>query len=135
MTSGSPRLGFGLDVEGDEVTFDKHDISQDPALSHQVKGDKCVLWEQWCALVQRGNPETLIMTRLKPGLTVRRAPGPGPITKHDWTPLGQKHLAGKNIIFHTDSARAYKMKLPDVLHHSVVRKKKRVKTDGKRVWT
>ena len=56
------------------------------------------------------------MTRLKPGLTVRRAPGPGPISKHDWTPLGKKHLAGKNIIFHTDSARAYKLKLRDVLH-------------------
>ena len=124
-----------IDVEGDEVTFDKHDISQDPVLGHEVKGDKCVLWEQWCGLVQRGKPETLIMTRLKPGLTVRRAPGPGPISKHDWTPLGKKHLAGKNIIFHTDSARAYKLKLRDVLHDSVVHKKKRVKKSGKWVWT
>ena len=54
----------------------------------------------------KGKPETLILTRLNPGLTVRRAPGPGPISKHDWTPLGKKHLAGKNIIFHTDSAGA-----------------------------
>ncbi|CAK9047563.1 Uncharacterized protein SCF082_LOCUS26631 [Durusdinium trenchii] len=122
-----------IDVEGDEVTFDRHDISQDPVLGHEVKGDKCVLWEQWCGLVRRGKPETLIMTRLKPGLTVHRAPGPGPISKHDWTPLGKKHLAGKNIIFHTDSARAYKLKLRDVLHDSVVHKKKRVKKSLKRL--
>jgi len=83
----------------------------------------------------KGKPETLILTRLNPGLTVRRAPGPGPISKHDWTPLGKKHLAGKNIIFHTDSARAYKLRLPDVLHGSVVHKKKRVKKSGKWVWT
>ena len=44
-----------IDVEGDEVTFDKHDISQGPSLKHQVTGDKCLLWEQWCGLVQREN--------------------------------------------------------------------------------
>jgi len=41
---------------------------------------------------------------------VARAPGPGAISKHDWTRLGKKHLANRKVIFHTDSARAYKLK-------------------------
>ena len=83
------------DVEVDEVTFDKRDVSQDPNFNQQVEGDKCLLWEQWCGLVQRGKPDTLILTRLKPALTVHRSPGPGPITKRDWTPLN-KALGWKN---------------------------------------
>lgn len=42
--------------------------------------------------------------------------GPGPTTKKDWKPLAQKHLANRKIIFHTDSAKAYKLKLPGVIH-------------------
>ena len=104
------------DVEGDEATFDKRDLTNDAELSHQIKGDHCLLWEQWCGLVQRGRPETLVLARLQPPLTIPRAPGPGPITKKDWKPLAQKHLANRKIIFHTDSAKAYKLKLPGVIH-------------------
>ena len=45
-----------------------------------------------------------------------------------------KYLANKQIIFHTDSARAYKLKLPGVLHDSVVHKKTRVKVNVKWTW-
>ena len=82
-------------MEGDEVTFHKRNVSQDPNFNQQVEGDKCLLWEQWCGLVQRGKPDTLILTRLKPALTVHRSPGPGPIAKRDWTPLN-KALGWKN---------------------------------------
>ena len=41
------------DVQGDEVTFDKRDVSQDPNFNQQVEGDKCLLW--WCGLVQRAS--------------------------------------------------------------------------------
>ncbi len=85
--------------------------------------------------MQRGKPSTLVLSRLDPSLTVSRAPGPGPITKHDWAPLGQKWLANRKVIFHTDSAKAYKLKLPNVIHDSVVHQKKRVKKHGKWQWT
>ena len=123
------------DVEGDEATFDKKDISADPILEKKIKDDRCLLWEQWSGLVQRGRPQTLVLSRLRPSLTVRQAPGPGPITKLDWAPLGKKWLENRQVIFHTDSAKAYKLKLQGVVHDSVVHQKKRIKKQGKWVWT
>eukprot|EP00439_Symbiodinium_sp_Y106_P044217 s6433_g5.t1 len=67
-------------------------------------------------------------------MTVPRAPGPGAIRKVDWKPLALKHIANRNAILHTDSARSYKMKLSGVVHDAVVHKKKRVKKNGKWVW-
>ena len=127
--------GKWSDVEGDEATFDKRDVLSDAAWEHEVKADRSMLWEQWCGLVQRGKPQTLVLARLSPTLTATRSPGPGPITKQDWGPLGKKWLANRSVIFHTDSAKAYKMKLPGVLHDSVVHQKKRVKKHGKWEWT
>ncbi|CAL1168609.1 unnamed protein product [Cladocopium goreaui] len=129
------RFGKWSDVEGDEATFDKRDVLSDAAWEHEVKADRSMLWEQWCGLVQRGKPQTLVLARLSPTLTATRSPGPGPITKQDWGPLGKKWLANRSVIFHTDSAKAYKMKLPGVLHDSVVHQKKRVKKNGKWEWT
>ena len=71
------------DVEGDEATFDKKDISVDPSWTEEIQDDCCLLWEQWSGLVQRGKPHTLVLSPLHSSLTVRRAPGPGPIAKHD----------------------------------------------------
>ena len=127
--------GKWSDVEGDEATFDKRDVLSDAAWEHEVKADRSMLWEQWCGLVKRGKPQTLVLARLSPTLTATRSPGPGPITKQDWGPLGKKWLANRSVIFHTDSAKAYKMKLPGVLHDSVVHQKKRVKKNGKWEWT
>ena len=90
--------------------------------------------QQWCGLVERGRPETLVLHRLKPNLTPKRAPGPGPIRKIEWRPLAKKHLEHRKIIFHTDSARSYKLKLEDVYHDHVVHQKKRVKVKGKWTW-
>ena len=106
-------------------------IYMDPT---KVKGKSCILWEQWCGLVERGRPETLVLHRLKPNLTPKRAPGPGPIRKIEWRPLAKKHLEHRKIIFHTDSARSYKLKLEDVYHDHVVHQKKRVKVKGKWTW-
>ena len=110
------------DVEGDEATFDKRDVCCDAGWEHEVKAYRSLLWEQWCGLVQRGKPQTLVLARLNSTLTATRSPG---ITKHDWAPLGEKWLANRSVIFHTDSAKAYKMKLPGVVHDSVVHQKKR----------
>ena len=75
--------------------------------------------------------------KLDPGAvetTEKRAPGPGPIRKVEWQPLGKKYLEGRNIIFHTDSARSYKTRLEGVKHDNVVHCKKRVKVNGKWKW-
>ena len=59
----------------DEATFDRRDISQDVNFKHLVMNNKTTtMWEQWAGVIQRGRPETLILSRLKPKLTVKRAP-------------------------------------------------------------
>lgn len=128
------RLGgrkIWVDVEGDEASFAKTDISN---IDDSVDSQKPVLWEQWCGLIERGRPESLILERLKPPTTEKRAPGPGPIRKVEWQPLGKKYLEGRNIIFHTDSARSYKTRIEGVKHDNVVHCKKRVKVNGKWKW-
>ena len=82
-------------------------------------------------LVERGRPSSLILFRLALRMTKKRAPGPGPIRKRDWRPIAQRHLAGKGVILHTDGARAYKMKLAQVIHCNVVHQKKKTNVNGK----
>ena len=81
----------------------------------------------------RGRPSSLVMTRLKPAMTVRRAPGPGAIRKFEWTPLAERHLRGRRVVLHTDSANAksYKIKMEGVYHDSVAHCKKLNKKGGK----
>ena len=71
------------------------------------------------------SPTTLVLTRLKPELSVKRAPGPGAIHKVDWTPLAGKRLAGRKVVLHTDSAKSCRTKVSGVLHHAVVHCKKK----------
>ena len=117
------------DVEADEATFGHADTDGDENPQAKVRH-----WEQWGAIVQRGLKKTLLMKRLRPEVTVRRAPGPGAIKKVDWTPLAEKHLANKRIILHTDSARSYRLHVDGLLHDAVVHKRKRHLVNGKYVW-
>lgn len=131
VESKEKEITFGncrtwTDVEVDEATFGR--------CSQPGKGKKCVLWEQWSGLLQRGKPKTLVLNKLKPMMTVKRAPGPGAIRKVDWKPLGMKHLQDRKIVLHSDSARSYKLKLSGVVHDAVVHCKKRVKVNGKYRW-
>ncbi|CAE7823999.1 ANK2 [Symbiodinium sp. CCMP2592] len=96
---GCPRAW--KELEADKATFDKK------TLSPQELGAKPVLWEQWGAIVRRGTPETLVLTKLNPAMTVPRAARPGAIRKVDWKPLALKHVPNRNVILHTDSARSY----------------------------
>ena len=79
-------------------------------------------WEQWGGLVERGRPDTLVLLRLFPKTTASRSPGPGPITKRDWKPVAKKFLEGRDVILHTDGAKAYTMKIKGVLHDNVEHK-------------
>ena len=108
------------DVEVDEVD-----------IGDTVAGNLNTKWEQWGGLVERGRPSSLVLFRLNPILTKKRSPGPGPIRKRDWQPIAKKHIAGRKVILHSDGARAYKLRLPDVRHCNVVHKKKRIVINGK----
>ena len=101
-----------VDVEADEATFDKRDISQDPALQHLVvKKNETIMWEQWGGVTQRGRPRTLVLRKLIPKLTVKRAPGPGAIRKTEWNTIANEFLLDRKVILHTDSAKSYKAKV------------------------
>ena len=81
--------------------------------------------------MQRGSPDTLVLAKLNPAITVPRAPGPGAMRKVDWKPLANKWLKDRSVILHSDSARSYRMKISGVVHDAVTHKKRRVKRDGK----
>eukprot|EP00959_Pyramimonas_sp_CCMP1952_P115429 2413053-Pyramimonas_sp.AAC.1 len=94
---------------------------------------KPVSREQRGGLVERGRPNTLILARLDPSRTRRRAPGPGPIRKRDWKPIVTRHLENREVVLPTHGARAYKLNFLSVLHDSVVHIKKKVTSRGKTV--
>ncbi|CAE7370490.1 unnamed protein product [Symbiodinium sp. CCMP2592] len=72
---GCPRAW--TEVEADEATVDKNTLTPEEDMHDDGKP---VLWEQWGASVQRGNPQsqTLVLPKLNPAMTVPKAPGPGP---------------------------------------------------------
>ena len=124
------KIGDGvswIDIEGDEATFNKPSTGD-------VDPEKAVKWEQWLGLVERGRPESLILHRLNPPETVKRAPGAGAVRKTEWLPLANKYLKDRAVIFHTDSARSYRVRVDGVVHDNVVRTKKRVQIKGKWIW-
>ena len=108
------------------TSTDLKDLAEDPK--------KPVVWEQWCGLVQRGRPDTLLLKRLLPMMSAKRAPGPGAIRKVEWKLLAHKHLQDRRVILHSDAAKSYRLRLPGVLHDHVRHCKKRVKVKSKWVW-
>ena len=117
-----------MDVEADEVDISKA-LQEDP-----VDSTKPVEWEQWAGVVMRGFPNTLVLKRLSPKMTKKRAPGPGAIRKTDWRPIAGKLISGRKVILHSDGARSYKLRLPGVLHDAAIHKKKKVMVKGKMTW-
>ena len=110
--------------------------SKQTRLTYPRKGDQPsgkAKWE-WGGMVERGQPQTLVLYRLTPKLTAKRAPGPGPIRLKDWKNVADKFLRHREVILHTDGAGAYKLKIPSVIHDHVVHKKKHVKINGKFTW-
>ena len=129
-----PKIKFGKGVEWADVEADEVDLGKMEDPDAGPRAARPMIWEQWGGIVQRGAPESLVLFRLRPGKTKRRAPGPGPIRKADWAPLSKKWLKGRNVIFHADGAKSYKLKQPGVVHDWVVHQKKRKLVNGKWVW-
>ena len=107
-----------MDVEADECTVTKY---------HSGDRENPVAWVAYVGLVKRGDPRSLKLIRMPIRKTKARAPGPGPITLNIWRPLAKKYLAGRSLILHTDSARAYQEPIPGVQHTSVVHQLKKIK--------
>eukprot|EP00971_Amphidinium_carterae_P197228 3914625-Amphidinium_carterae.1 len=60
--------------------------------------------------------------------TKERAPGPGPIRKKEWGEIAEKtlHPLTEPIVMHTDSAKAYNLKIQNVHHTPVIHQKKTI---------
>ena len=117
-----------MDAEADEVDIAK---GLDP---DKEDPKRPVVWEQWGGVVMRGFSKTLVLSRLNPSKTRKRAPGPGPTRKRDWTTFAKRRLAGRKIILHSDGAQTYKLRVKGLLHDIAVHKKKRVIVKGKFRW-
>ena len=126
------KFGDGIpwaDVEADEVDLRKTVLEPDAPQSRTSTA-----WEQWGGIVQRGAPEKLVLVRLQPNRTKVRAPGPGAMRKRDWKPIANRFLKNRQVILHTDGARAYTMKVPSVIHDNVVHRRKLIKRGSKNIW-
>ena len=109
------------DVEADELDLGKKDLGGDDDPNAET-----VMWEQWGGVVERGLPRTLVLVRLNPKLTKRRAPGPGPFKKTDWARAANRYLKNKKVVLHTDGAKSYMLKTTPVdglIHDWVVHKR------------
>ena len=95
----------------------------------KVKKEKFVKkmqWDNWLGLMQRGVHSSLILVRLPSRMSSVRAPGPGPLTKDMWRPIAQKWLTGRKVILHTDSAKAYRLRVQGMKRDRVVHSKKKI---------
>eukprot|EP00971_Amphidinium_carterae_P068034 1346602-Amphidinium_carterae.2 len=84
------------DVEVDEVTFAKRAV------------DGGISWIQYIGLVRRGAPETLILLKLPERVTVKRAPGAGPLLLSDWLPIADSYKRPIDAVIHTAVVHAWK---------------------------
>ncbi|CAE8680848.1 unnamed protein product [Polarella glacialis] len=115
------------DVEADEVDLGSQSLDH----HEETEEDEKIEWEQWGGVVERGNRQTLMLTRLKPKKTKQRATGPGPMRSADWLPTAEKELKNRNVVLHTDGARAYQLNVDGMLHDHVVHMKKKLVVNGK----
>ena len=76
------KIVFGADKKWSDVEADEVDLGKEEMIK-AGNGNRKVQWEQWGGLVERGRPHSLVLYRLTPKLTAKRAPGPGPITRRD----------------------------------------------------
>ena len=106
-----------VEVEADECT-----VARFPS----GKKEHPVSWIGYVGMVRRGHAATLVLEPLPIRNTRQRAPGPGPISSEEWAPIKEHYLANKNLVLHTDSARAYKAPITGVVHTRVVHQVKKV---------
>ncbi|CAE7654134.1 unnamed protein product, partial [Symbiodinium sp. KB8] len=94
-----------VELKEEEIEFG------DVEFEHLIQSKDCVMMWEWAGIIQRGRPETV---------------------KIEWKALGCEPLRDGKMILHTESAKSYKLKLPEALHDNVVHCKKREKVNG--IW-
>ena len=126
-------IKFGSGEQWEDLDADEVDLRKktEPPASPSVKSTS---WEQWGGIVERGAPETLVLTRLKPCRTKAHALGPGPMRKRDWAPTVSNYFKGCSVVLHTNGARAYKMKVDGAIHDNVCHSNKRIGHGGRSGW-
>ena len=67
-------------------------------------------------IMERGDPKTLVIIYLPKRRTKKKSTGPGPLLKKVWKPIADKWLKNRRVILFTNSAKAYKYKVPGVKH-------------------
>ena len=92
---GNPGDGPWQDIEADEVDLRKEEVVGDGNV-------KKAQWNQWAGIVQRGKPSSRLLFKTTAKQTKFRAPGPGPISKRDWTPMAEKWLKGRWVFVHME---------------------------------
>jgi hypothetical protein len=132
VTKREKLIKFGEGDQWKDVEADEVDLAK--TFDDDAVPGAAVQWEQWGGIVERGNPRTLVLQRLNPKRTGKRAPGPGAIRKREWKGMALKWLKNRSVVLHTDGARAYTLQVDGVIHDNVVHKKKKVIIKGKAVW-
>ncbi|CAK0871168.1 unnamed protein product, partial [Prorocentrum cordatum] len=78
--------------------------------NHKMDGGPSpVDWEQRGGIVEKSAPDALVLFRLEPAKTRKRAPGPGATRKRDWMPAAKEWLKGRRVILHADGAPKKKL--------------------------
>jgi len=121
------KIRFGKLMPWNDLEADEVDLRRTELPAGEATSAKAVEWEQWGGVVERGAPQTLVLQRLKPKLSSKRAPGPGPIRSGEWEKFANRRLRNTRVILHTDGAKAYRYKLAGVCHDFVVHQKKKIK--------
>eukprot|EP00971_Amphidinium_carterae_P241198 4788948-Amphidinium_carterae.1 len=117
------------DIEVGSTKLEEWEVDE-CTISHWPSGDasRPKQWTEYCGAIRRGSPQTLKIYRMECRKTKARAPGPGPIRKLEWAKIAERALQPlvRPIVMHTDSAKAYQLKLRNVFHTKVVHQKKKV---------
>ena len=87
-------------------------------------GRACGAWTPWYISAVPPQPEA----------HGKRSSRTGPHSTEGLEGGGDQHLTKRDVILHTDGARAYTLKIPGVIHDHVVHKKRCVVVKGKTTW-
>ena len=98
-SGGAPKAW--KDVEVDEACFDKRTLKPWEQSQEDAKKGKNTVWEQWGGMVQRCNPKSLILFKLRPAIAVPRAAGPGAPRKVDLHLLPRNGCFNRRVILHS----------------------------------
>ncbi|CAK0869500.1 unnamed protein product, partial [Prorocentrum cordatum] len=110
-----------LDVEADESVF-----------ATVITGDtEAKERGQWAGVVDRGEPDAVVLFKTESDRAAKNAPGPGAVKKSDWQPFLSSRLKDRKVISRSGSAGGREMRALGVLHDAAIHCGGRVGRGGK----